>query len=245
MIHGKTITLVVPCRNEEKIIKGFLRKVPQYVDEILIVDNGSTDATATIARKCGARVIYENRTIEGIGYGFAHQTGMKKATGDWIVAMDGDDTYPLSSIKKIITSMEKNGIDVMSCNRLPLKHKKAITPTRQLGIKLLNFETKLLFGYPIKDILTGMWILKRSISKELHVSSGDWNFSPELKINALTNPEISFSEYHIQHFERSKEASKQQIWKTGLSHATFLLQKRINLWRENLTAFSQRFDLAR
>jgi glycosyltransferase involved in cell wall biosynthesis len=244
MINGKTISLVVPCRNEARIIGTFIKKVPSYVDEICIVDNGSTDDSAIVAKKSGATVVTEKRTVNGIGYGFAHQTGMNKATGDYIVAMDGDDTYPVRSIKKIICMMEKKQIDVVSCNRLPLTNTKVISPIRQFGIHILNLEARLFFGYSMNDILTGMWVIRKTAIKELRATSGDWNFSPEIKINALMNPALSFCEYHINHFARAKEPSKQQIWKTGFSHVVFLLKKRVELWRVELTTLSRKFQIA-
>lgn len=231
MINGKTITIVVPCKNESAIIAGFIKRVPSYVDEILIVDNNSTDATAKIAKKAGARVVSEPRKIGGIGYGFAHQTGIEKATSDYIVAMDGDDTYPVNRIATIIKKMERDHIDFMSCNRLPLRNKRAISKTRQLGIRILNALVWLCYGYPIQDILSGMWVAKRSTLLRLQTKSGDWNFSPEVKLNALAHPGVLFSEYHIDHFIRAKEPSKQHIWKTGFGHMRFIIQKRLeNMW---------------
>lgn len=227
MINGKRITIVVPCKNESAIITGFIKRVPLYVDEILIVDNNSTDGTAVLAKRAGARVIPEPRAVAGIGYGFAHQTGIRKATGDYIVAMDGDDTYPVKRIAAIIKRMERKHIDFMSCNRLPLKNKHAISKTRQLGIRILNTIVWMLYGYPIQDILSGMWVAKRSTLLSLRVTSGDWNFSPEVKLNALSSQSIRFDEYHIDHFVRAKEPSKQQIWKTGMTHMLFIIQKRI------------------
>lgn len=231
MINGKTITIVVPCKNESAIIAGFIRRVPPYVDEILIVDNNSTDRTAIIAKKAGARVTHEPRAIAGVGYGFAHQTGIEKATGDYVVAMDGDDTYPVKRIAAIVKKMERERIDFMSCNRLPLRNKAAISKTRQWGIRVLNALVLICFGYPIQDILSGMWIAKRSTLKQLHATSGDWNFSPEIKLNAITSASVTFGEYHIDHFIRAKEPSKQQIWKTGFSHVRFILHKRLeDIW---------------
>ncbi|KKR02709.1 MAG: glycosyl transferase family protein [Microgenomates group bacterium GW2011_GWC1_39_12] len=227
MINGKTITIVVPCKNESAIIAGFIKRVPSYVDEILIVDNNSTDNTALIAKQAGAKVITEKRAIAGIGYGFAHQTGIEKATGDWIVAMDGDDTYPVKRIAAIIKRMEREHIDVLSCNRLPLRNTHAISKTRQLGIRILNILVWLLYGYPIQDILSGMWVAKRTTLLSLHTTSGDWNFSPEIKLNAIMHPRVVFSEYHIDHFVRAKEPSKQQIWKTGINHLLFIVYKRL------------------
>jgi len=227
MINGKTITIVVPCKNESSIITGFISRVPSYVDEILIVDNNSTDNTAALAKKAGAQVVSEPRAIHGIGYGFAHQTGIEKATGEYVVAMDGDDTYPVKHIATIIKKMEREHIDFVSCNRLPLRNKRAISKTRQTGIRILNALVRICYGYPIQDILSGMWVAKQSTLKSLRTISGDWNFSPEVKLKAIAHPNVVFSEYHIDHFVRAKEPSKQQIWKTGLNHMLFIIRKRL------------------
>ncbi len=229
MIGKKSITLVVPCRNEEKIIAAFVKKVPIYVDEILIVDNGSTDNTAEAAENASkrVRVIRETRSKGGIGYGFAHMRGLEEARGDYIVAMDGDDTYPLSAIKIVVQKMQTEHWNFVSCNRLPLRNPKAISKTRQLGIKILNWEIALLYGFPMRDILTGMWVVQKEVVHELKLKEGDWNLSPEIKLAALANPRIRFTEYHINHFEREHEPSKQQIFKTGFSHLGYIAKRRI------------------
>lgn len=240
MINGKTITIVIPCKNEASIIAGFIKRVPKYVDEILIVDNNSTDDTARIAQKAGAHVVKELRSIHGIGYGFAHQLGIQRATGDYIVAMDGDDTYPVKRLATIIKKMEKNHIDFMSCNRLPLQNIHAISKTRQLGIRILNALVWLFYRYPVKDILSGMWVSKRLTLLDLHAISGDWNYSPEIKLNAIASKTVVFDEYHIDHFARSKEPSKQHIWKTGFSHMRFIIAKRIHDLTDELFIYTLR-----
>jgi len=237
MINGKTITLLVPCRNEAGIIASFLGRVPACVDEVLIVDNNSTDRTVQIARKHGARVVCETRTTNGIGYGFAHMTGITQATGDYIVAMDGDDTYPLESIGPVVGMMEERRFDMVSCNRLPLTNPNAISRTRQLGIHILNMLVRTLYGFPIKDILTGMWVIRRDVALSLTLREGDWNFSPEIKLEALARKDIRFAEYHIHHFERAREPSKQDIFRTGFAHAWYILERRFtrdSVWYELL-----------
>lgn len=226
MVSSKKISLVIPCKNEEKIIDNTIKNVPTYVDEIIVVDNGSSDNSALVAQEAGAIVIKEPRKLNGIGYGYAHLSGIRKATGDYIFGMDADDTYPSYEIKNIVEYMEKGKFDVVSCNRLPLRNPKAISKLRRLGIYVLNFEITLLYGYKIKDTLTGMWGIKRSCLPELNLRMGDWNLSPEVKIAAIMNKDVKFGEYHIDHFIREKEPSKQAIWKTGWGHFRYIAGKR-------------------
>ena len=217
---------MIPCRNEERIISLLLERIPPYVDEIIVVDNNSSDHTGEVAKKAGAKVLLEKRAVQGIGYGFVHQTGIHAAKGDYIVGVDGDDTYPTDVIKPIVEYMEKNRIDFISCNRLPLRRPHAISIVRQFGITILNMTVWVLYGYRIKDILSGMWVMNKKAKLLLHPGSGDWNFSPEIKLEAIRNPNISFQEYHIDHFDRANERSKQQIWKTGFEHLLFIVTKR-------------------
>ena len=67
MIDTYKISLVVPCRNEAGVIGNFVRRVPDYVDEIIVVDNNSQDRSSKEAKRAGAIVIKEKRTIDGIG----------------------------------------------------------------------------------------------------------------------------------------------------------------------------------
>lgn len=229
MIGNKRISLVVPVKNEARGIGAFIKRVPRYIDEILVIDNNSTDGTGRVARLAGATVIRERRMVNGIGYGYAHQTGVTRATGDYIIAMDGDDTYPVRSIRTIINYMETYSLDMVFCNRLPLTNTKAISWIRQLGIHLLNWELFLLYGKHVHDILTGMWVARRDAIAQLSVTSGDWNYSPEIKIAALTSPALHVAEYHITHFAREHEVSKQRIFATGVAHAWYIMKHRFTV----------------
>ncbi|MBI3379735.1 glycosyltransferase family 2 protein [Candidatus Gottesmanbacteria bacterium] len=227
MINNKTISLVIPCKNEAEALKNLLPKIPRYIDEVIVVDNQSTDDSIKVAKRYKANVIREARQVGGVGYGYAIQSGIKFTHGDYIIVMDGDDTYPIAEAKKIIERMVQNKIDFISCNRFPLINKKAIPKIRQLGVLILNLEVTLLYGYPIKDILSGMWITEKETIEKIIPRSGDWNFSPEIKINAINNPIIRFGEYHIEHFYRMNGKSKLNIWRTGWSHLWFIFKKRI------------------
>lgn len=238
MILGKTISVIIPCRNEEKAIAAMLRKMPSYVDEVIVVDNGSRDKTAVIARKLGAIVLTEHREANGIGYGYAHQRGMKAATSDYLITMDGDNTYPLRSIKKVITYMIKAKLDFVSCNRFPLANRHAISWLRQLGVWILNKEVQLLYNYPIQDLLSGMWAMSSSTAGKLKPKCGGWNLSPEIKLVALQ--QVSrFAEFHIDHAHRDDGQSKQQIWKTGFSHLSYIAYRRFVIDNKMFTLYQK------
>lgn len=231
MILDRKISLIIPCRNEAKGLARLLRRVPTYVDEVVVVNNLSTDRTAKVAEKLGAIVVDEDKVdSRGVGYGYSLQTGIQTATGDYLVTMDGDGTYPVEQIKEVVTYAISGKMDFVSCNRFPLENHQAISWLRKLGIGILNAEVALLYRYPIQDILSGMWVIRRNKLRNLDISEGGWNLSPEIKLAAIKSPKFRFSEYHINHARREEEGSKQRIWQTGFDHLWFIFKRR---WYEN------------
>lgn len=225
MLFNKKISLIIPCKDEQAGLYSLLKKIPDFVDEVIVVDNNSNDNTVKVAQAAGAKAIKEKKEIDGIGYGFAHQKGMKQANGDYIIAMDGDDTYSVKSIKKIIEYMEKNNLDFVSCNRLPLNDPRTITFFRRLGIYILNLWAGLLYGYYFQDILSGMWVMRKETIGCLNVKTGGWDFSPGIKLSALVNKDIQFSEYHIPYYLRVNGRSKLSAVKTGLNHLIYIFKR--------------------
>ena len=167
MIANKRITVCLPCRNEGRHLKEVIRRIPKSVDEIIVISNNSSDNTVQIAKKLGVKVLEDNRAINGIGYGYAHISGIEHATGDIIVGADGDATYPLEEIDTIVSYLIDNKLDFVSCNRYPIHENTHHIPIKlRFGVWILNQEVRLLYGYKIKDILSGMWVFKKSVINE-------------------------------------------------------------------------------
>ncbi len=226
MIQNKKVTVCLPCRNEGSHLKDVVARIPKTVDEIIIISNNSTDDTVKIAKHLGVKVIEDSRTVEGIGYGFAHMSGIENSSGDIIVGADGDATYPLEDLETIVTYLIKNDLDFISCNRYPLQENTHhISLKLRLGVWLLNKEVQLLYGYKIKDVLSGMWVFKKSVAKKLNLTMGEWNLSPQIKLNAIQNPDIKFSEYSIAQHQRMG-TTHQQHFKTGFSHLVWIFKNR-------------------
>jgi putative flippase GtrA len=192
----------------------------------VVVSNKSTDNTVEVARKLGLTVYEENRTLGGIGYGYAHMTGIKKAKGDIIVGIDGDATYPIEDLATIIDHMDGKKLDFIACTRYPLQGDTKIPFKLQLGVQALNIATRVLYGVKLHDVLSGMWVFRKSIRSKLKLTMGDWNLSPEIKVNAAVSKAISFGEFPIVQHRREGE-TKQHYIKTGMSHLTWLATNRL------------------
>lgn len=242
MYKRKSITLCLPCRNEAKHLKEVLARVPSIVDEVIVISNKSSDNTVQVARKLGVKAVEDNRTLGGIGYGFAHMTGIEKASSELVVGADGDATYPIENIEKIIDYMIKNKLDFVACNRYPLQDSTKIPFKLRLGVWLLNTEVRILYGIKVADILSGMWIFNKKAANNLSLTMGDWNLSPQIKINAATSPNIRYGEYSIAQHQRLGE-SHQNYFKTGFSHAVWILKNWI--YKRPLSFLNRGNDLSR
>ena len=113
---------------------------------------------------------------------------------------------------------------------------------RALGVKLLNLTVRLLYGYKIKDTLTGMWVFKRSVLENLTLNQGGWNFSLEIKLKTIKNKSLRFAERQISYQDRALDLSKQNLVRTGLGHLFYLLKLRLYLASKLTQKWSFRLD---
>lgn len=227
MIDGKTISLVMPCRNEAVHLQTLIEQLPDFFDEVILVSNKSTDNTVEVGKELAKQhkklhVIQDDRTADGIGYGYAHMTGMSRATGEIIVCADADGTYPVEQAPSLIEQMNQRNLVFVSCSRYP---DPDIPAKLQLGVRILNLEIALLYWFGIKDSLSGMWIFHRSCVQALHLTEGDWNLSPQIKINAHRYFGKQYAELSIKQRVRFGE-TKQDYFKTGMSHLLWILKNR-------------------
>ncbi len=115
MYKGQRITVIIPCLNEEQGIESVLRRMPEFVDEVIVVDNGSTDRTSDVAKSFGAQVIREDVR----GYGRSYKTGFASATGDLIITLDGDHSYPPDAISYLLEAFLHLDVDFLNASRFP------------------------------------------------------------------------------------------------------------------------------
>lgn len=221
MYADHKITVVIPCLNEEEGIRMVLERIPRFVDEVIVVDNGSTDATAEIASGLGARVIREDVR----GYGRAYKTGLLHAQGDIIVTLDGDHSYPVDSLSYLIEALIGADVGFVSASRFPVQNPEAMSWTSFVGNKCLSVVLSLLFLRRVRDSQSGMWIFYREALENMHLVSDGMAFSEEIKIEAMRHPRIGFKEIPINYSNRAGEV-KLRPWRDGWSNLVFLFKKR-------------------
>lgn len=221
MYKGHTVSVVVPCYNEEQGIAVTLSDMPAWVDEVVVVDNNCKDRTCEVASGLGAKVVHEQRQ----GYGAAYKRGFRSATSEIIVTMDGDGTYPRSFIPVLLDVMLDEDIDFITCDRTGYKSKGSGTPLRVFGNWALGVVQTVLFGRHIADSQSGMWIFKSSILPLIELTSDGMALSEEIKIEAFIHEHINARELPIYYRARAGE-SKLNIWKDGFRNLLFLFRKR-------------------
>jgi len=223
MHKGLTISVVIPCYNEEDGVREVIGRMPKAVDEVVVVDNNCTDRTAEVARSLGAVVVAEKRP----GYGAAYKAGLKAATRDVIVTLDGDGTYPPEEIPRLVDTLVDRGWDFLSTTRFPLSDPEAMHASNRFGNWVLTVATAVLFFKPMQDSQSGMWVFRRSMLERLRLTSDGMAFSEEIKLEALLRGG-KFGEAHIPYGVRVGEV-KLQKWRDGWNNLTFLLRKRLSL----------------
>ena len=221
MYKGQSITVIIPCLNEEQGIEKVLRAMPEFVDEVIVVDNASTDRTSDVAASLGAKVIREDVR----GYGRAYKRGFAVATGDLIVTLDGDHSYPVDALSYLLEAFLHLDVDFLNASRFPVRDSKAMSLKHKIGNLMLSAAMSVLFFRWVRDSQSGMWVFRRSILKEMKLESDSMAFSEEIKIEVLRNPRLRFGEISIQYSARMGEI-KLNPWRDGIHNMWFLAKKR-------------------
>lgn len=202
--------------------------------EVLVVDGASADGTAAVAQKEGARVITEGRK----GYGRAYKTGFEAARGAVIATADGDATYPVEEIPRLVRRLLDEGVDFLTGNRLAYLDRRAMTMEHRIGNRVLNGFLGVAYhsyfrgvsGGTLVDSQSGFWVFRRSVLDRVSLTQDGMAFSEELKIEALLRG-LKVVEVPIRYGERWG-SPKLSSWRDGLGNLLFLFRKRMDVARE-------------
>ncbi len=224
MLNGFTITVVIPTLNEAEGIAETINTVPACVDEIIVVDGASTDGTPEIARKTSPKVKVVNEPRKG--YGRAFKTGFENAKSDIIATTDGDGTYPIERLENIVKELKEKNLDFISCSRFPLDNQSSMRKRNWFGNHMITLAASTLWLHRFDDILSGMWVFKRSCLHKLNLQSNSRNFSEEIKLEAFSKLKTQFTEIHIPYRERLGQ-TKLVPWKVGIQNLCYMAAMRV------------------
>jgi glycosyltransferase involved in cell wall biosynthesis len=151
VLEGKTVAVVVPAYNEERLIAETLEGVPDFVDRILVVDDASTDATADRARAGGDTRVEVVRHETNGGVGAAILTGYRRALEERVdvtTVMAADNQMDPADLRMLVEPVARGEVDYAKANRLISGEAwKLIPRTRYLGNAVLSLLTKIASGY--------------------------------------------------------------------------------------------------
>jgi len=227
MMDFSKVSIAMATKNEEKAVGRVIneiKKVTETKAEIVIVD-GSSDNTPEIARKLGAKVIRQKPQ----GYGIALKKALLSTTGEFIVTLDCDCTYPTEVIPELIKLLEE-GYDVVSGSRL-MKRPKNMTLLNYIGNKFFAVLASVLFNFRITDLTTGMRAYKRDV-----ITSIEWTENIGLSAELLLRPisrGYKIIEIPIEYKPRVGK-TKLNPFKGGLSFIKSILKIRVEEWMRKL-----------
>jgi len=184
------LSIVLPCLNEAETLPRCLEKAKSFLrernlsGEIIVADNGSTDASAAIAVALGARLV----KVPDRGYGHALRAGIGLARGRFVIMGDSDDSYDFGALEPFLSKL-REGADLVQGCRLPIGggtiEPNAMPPShRWLGNPLFSLLARRMFRVPVHDIYCGLRGFRRDLIPRLDLRCDGMEFATEMMIKA-------------------------------------------------------------
>jgi len=221
------ISIIIPVYNEEKTVSKLLDKL-LIIDfdgmekEIIVVDDGSNDATPDILDGFSERIklIHHPRNM---GKGSAVRTGLKNAAGDIIAIQDADLEYDPANLPNLVRLIKEDGLDVVYGSRF-LGNIEGMSLLHYFGNKLLTFVTRMLYNSSLTDMETCSKVFRRDVLRNVELKANNFDIEPEITINILKRG-YKIYELPISYSGREKE-HKKISWKDGVASLIYLIKYR-------------------
>ena len=209
------VSVVIPTLNEEGTIVDVIREVKQNKDldlEIIIIDGNSKDKTRELSEKEGVSKIVIQKKL---GYGLAYKTGFSHASGDIVVMIDADMTYPAKRISDMVECLKANNVDMVLGSRLRGGLEEgAMNFTNLFGNIFITKVLDLFFLMCISDSQSGLRAIKKSSLDRMNLQENGMPFATELLIQAKKN-NLKIKEIPIKYRRRKGGCAKLIAAKDG------------------------------
>jgi len=215
------LTILIPCYNEEKGIGRVIDEIPRrilqklgYKIEVIVINNNSTDKTVLVARKRKVTVISEKQ--KGKGYAIKRAFNSLSPDTEFVVMIDGDNTYKSKEIPRLVEPLASNFCDVVVGSRLGGKIKKdSLKFQNRIANWMYTFLVRQLYRANITDVLSGFFAWKKEVIDRLnpHLEANGFDIEMEM-ITKMKKLGFSIYSVPITYDQRLGE-SKLNSYKDG------------------------------
>jgi glycosyltransferase involved in cell wall biosynthesis len=219
------VSVVIACLDEAETIAGCVREAAAAIEasgltgEVLVVDNGSTDGSASLAEGAGAGVVHEPVR----GYGRAYLRGFAHARGRLLFMADGDGTYDFGALAAFVAEV-RGGADLVIGSRLRgMILPGALARWRTFGNIVLTTILNALYRTRVTDAHCGQRMLRRDALERMRLSSPGMEFATEMIVTAR-RAGLRISEVPVVYRPRREDApSKLRSIPDGLRHVRYMV----------------------
>ncbi|MGC9516968.1 MAG: glycosyltransferase family 2 protein [Methanomicrobiales archaeon] len=222
MKTNKKIFVIVPAYNEEKTLKRVLESLISKNYYVILIDDGSTDTTPTIASEIdinGELHIYSHVINRGLGA--ALKTGINAALikgADVIVTFDADGQHDPQDIEKIVKPIITGKADVV----IGIRDFEVMPYSKKFGNQIMNALTKIFYGIQVKDSQSGLRAFNNKAAKLINIQSSGYGVSSEI-IREIKKNELKTKEIPIQTIYTDYSLSKGTNTKEGIKILTKMI----------------------
>ncbi|MGH9005940.1 MAG: glycosyltransferase family 2 protein [Acidimicrobiia bacterium] len=216
---------VVPAYNEEPTVKEVLERLYPLVDEIVVVDDGSTDGTRDVLPQLEDSTVRVFLHAENRGKGAAIRTGLAHATGDLVLIQDADLEYDPDDWPRLLAPVLKGKAKVVYGSRFTGERRNMLF-WHWVGNRFLTLVTNVLYDTTLSDMETGYKLFDRSVLDGITLTSDRFGFEPEVTAKVLRSGERIY-EVPISYTGREIHEGKKITWRDGFTALWTLLRCRV------------------
>ena len=216
-------SIVIPTRNEAKMIKEIIEGCWSFGDEILVIDGHSIDQTREIAKSLGVRVVLDN----GRGKGAGLRMGFKEAKHEIIVFIDADGSHDPKDIPAMILPIQQDRADLVIGSRMrggsDELHGDIGKFIREIGSEIITLSINYRFGIRLTDSQNGFRAIKKQVGLDIDLKEDIFTIEQEMIMKALKKG-YRVSEIPSHEYRRKYGESGIVVWKVAHRYVWCLIK---------------------